>query len=98
MPRKDCPTRGKWFLCCGNQRPNILFSYSFANCSDCGLDTDISISNWLFERRAFTIGRIVLNGNNPEEEEINGMIKCYDRLTDFCWPANWQELVRPFMS
>ena len=65
-----------------------------ANHSDDEVDQDkTTISNWLFERRAFVIGRILMDGKTEEEEEINKMIKLYDELTEFCWPPGWRKLV-----
>ncbi|EGO29000.1 hypothetical protein SERLADRAFT_456323 [Serpula lacrymans var. lacrymans S7.9] len=69
---------------------------SFAMKSENGLDEELSITNWLFDRRALTIGRILLAdlAQDPESEhkEINEKIKFYDETTKFCWPSSWKTL------
>ncbi|KAH7923386.1 hypothetical protein BV22DRAFT_1093046 [Leucogyrophana mollusca] len=62
----------------------------FATMTDTGLDNDLSISNWLFERGAFTIGRIRLPGETAEEKDINEKIAFYDEMTAFSWPDSWK--------
>ncbi|KAH7923387.1 hypothetical protein BV22DRAFT_1093049 [Leucogyrophana mollusca] len=62
----------------------------FASLTDSGLDSDLSISNWLFERGAFTVGRIKLPGETAEEKDINEKIAFYDEMTAFSWPDSWK--------
>jgi len=51
------------------------------------------ITTWLLDRRALTIACIVIDDHTPENQEINAMIKQYDEITDFCWPAEWTTVV-----
>lgn len=45
-----------------------------------------TISNWLFERHAFTVGRIsVRSEEQANKTRINAMVKTYDRITAFTW-------------
>ncbi|KAH7905544.1 hypothetical protein BJ138DRAFT_1228738 [Hygrophoropsis aurantiaca] len=60
--------------------------------SDSGLDDRPSISNWLYERKAFTVGRIKLPPNEAEAQDINQKIELYDRMTDLRWPEAWTDL------
>jgi hypothetical protein len=59
----------------------------------------VSISNWLFERHAYTIGRIKFKIRPGErkfiknEAEINVMIKLYDRMTAFTWSDEIKTIV-----
>ncbi|EGO28978.1 hypothetical protein SERLADRAFT_456299, partial [Serpula lacrymans var. lacrymans S7.9] len=73
-----------------------LSNSSFAMKSENGLDEELSITNWLFDRRAFTIGRILLTSfaHNPglQAKEINEKITFYDETTKFCWPSSWKTL------
>jgi len=45
------------------------------------------MSNWLFERNAFTVGRIVIPSNDSRAEDsgINAMVEIYDQMTAFTW-------------
>jgi hypothetical protein len=58
------------------------------------------MSNWLFERSAFTVGRIEISPNNStatwtrRESGINDMIKIYDQITGFTWSSNMHRRVR----
>ncbi|KIJ61469.1 hypothetical protein HYDPIDRAFT_42675 [Hydnomerulius pinastri MD-312] len=58
------------------------------------LDGDASINTWLFERNAFTIGRIKLSGEATDSAEINAMIDHYDSMTKFVWPQTWNAEVK----
>ncbi|OJA12721.1 hypothetical protein AZE42_02880, partial [Rhizopogon vesiculosus] len=68
----------------------------FAAKSDVGLVEEVNISSWLFERNAFTVGRIAIPLDSPlaEESGINEMIKIYDAVTAF----TWSDVVRPTLS
>ncbi|KIK32099.1 hypothetical protein CY34DRAFT_186357 [Suillus luteus UH-Slu-Lm8-n1] len=57
----------------------------FAALSDNGLGVKASISNWLFERHAYTIGRVKIVSELANKTEINAMIDFYDRMTVFTW-------------
>ncbi|KAG2070359.1 hypothetical protein BDR04DRAFT_1118400 [Suillus decipiens] len=58
----------------------------FAALSDTGLNDNVTISNWLFERNAFTVGRIPVNSDGlAKETGINTMVKIYDEMTAFTW-------------
>ncbi|KAG1831272.1 hypothetical protein EV424DRAFT_1372572 [Suillus variegatus] len=53
---------------------------------DNGLVDGLSMSNWLFERHAFTVGRIPITSKELEKTAgINEMIEKYDKMTVFCW-------------
>jgi hypothetical protein len=71
----------------------------FARRSDLGFQDEITISNYLANRAAFTIARITLpppiNDDNGEEE-INRYIELYDKMTSFYWPSEWTSLVCAF--
>jgi hypothetical protein len=43
--------------------------------------------NWLFERNAFTVGRIAIPPEDSlaEDSGINAMIEIYDQTTAFTW-------------
>ncbi|KAG2029592.1 hypothetical protein BDR03DRAFT_987657 [Suillus americanus] len=61
----------------------------FAALSDTGLKDSVSISNWLFERHAFTVGRIpVLSKEQANKTGINAMVEIYDKITAFTWSDN----------
>ncbi|KAG1808038.1 uncharacterized protein BJ212DRAFT_1485318 [Suillus subaureus] len=58
----------------------------FAALSDTGLKDGVTMSNWLFERHAFTVGRIpVLSEELANTTGINAMIETYDQMTAFTW-------------
>ncbi|KAH7918445.1 hypothetical protein BV22DRAFT_1041778 [Leucogyrophana mollusca] len=67
-----------------------LANLVFATMTDTELDNNHSIYNWLFERGAFTIGRIKLPGKTTEEQDINEKIAFYDEMTAFSWPDSWK--------
>ncbi|KAG2072984.1 hypothetical protein BDR04DRAFT_1152865 [Suillus decipiens] len=57
--------------------------------SDTGLNDNATISNWLFERNAFTVGRIPVNSDGlAKKTGINAMVKIYDEMTAFTWSDN----------
>jgi len=58
------------------------------------IDPRLNLTTWLFDRRALTIARIVIDDGTLENQEINAMIKLYDEITDFRWPAEWTTAVR----
>ena len=45
------------------------------------------MSNWLFERNAFTVARITIPPNKEPalDSGVNEMIKIYDAMTAFTW-------------
>ncbi|KAG1855961.1 hypothetical protein F4604DRAFT_1932104 [Suillus subluteus] len=54
--------------------------------SDSCLKDGVTISNWLFERHAFTVGRIPVRSEElANKTGINAMIKIYDQMTAFTW-------------
>jgi hypothetical protein len=57
----------------------------------------VNVSNWLFERNAFTVGRIAIPFDSPlaEESGINEMIKIYDAVTAFTWSDVVRSTVSP---
>ncbi|KAG2345373.1 hypothetical protein BDR05DRAFT_998507 [Suillus weaverae] len=58
----------------------------FAALSDTGLGDGVTISNWLFERHAFTVGRIPIPSDDlGNTTKINAMVKTYDQMTAFTW-------------
>ncbi|OAX38629.1 hypothetical protein K503DRAFT_717925 [Rhizopogon vinicolor AM-OR11-026] len=68
----------------------------FAAKSDVGLVGEVNISSWLFERNAFTVGRIPIPLDSPlaEESGVSEMITIYDAVTAF----TWSDVVRPTLS
>ncbi|KAG2756650.1 hypothetical protein P692DRAFT_20868302 [Suillus brevipes Sb2] len=59
-----------------------LSNSQFTGLSDNGLGDKASISNWLFERHACTIGRIkIKSGAQANKTEINAMVDLYDQIT-----------------
>ena len=70
------------------------FNCSFGKRSAQGVTDEVSISSWLFERRAFTIALIELSGQAEDVAEINKMIRLYHVMTKLHWPAEWTRLVR----
>ncbi|KAG1717685.1 hypothetical protein EDB19DRAFT_1179074 [Suillus lakei] len=69
------------------QRPPSPYPNSrFAALSDSGLKDEVSISNWLFERHAFTVGRLPVQSEELSNKTgINAMVKNYDQMTAFTW-------------
>ncbi|KAG2031074.1 hypothetical protein BDR03DRAFT_986662 [Suillus americanus] len=66
-----------------------IFVPRFAALSDTGLNDSVTISNWLFERHAFTVGRIPIFSEELENTtRINAMVKTYDQMTAFTWSDN----------
>ena len=55
------------------------------------------MSNWLFERCAFTVGRIVISpgGNLAMDSGVNEMIQVYDAITAFTWSDDVRPTVSP---
>ncbi|KAG1860404.1 hypothetical protein F4604DRAFT_1957815 [Suillus subluteus] len=69
-----------------SRAPSPYPNSQFAALSDTGLEDTVSISNWLFERLAFTVGRIPVSSEElANKTGINAMIKIYDQMTTFTW-------------
>ncbi|KAG1741780.1 uncharacterized protein EDB91DRAFT_1279845 [Suillus paluster] len=77
-----------------SRAPSQISNSSLARKSDAGLVDDLTMSNWLFERMAFTVGRIPLPGELQHETGINDMVKTYDEMTAF----TWSDEVHPILS
>ncbi|KAG1814313.1 uncharacterized protein BJ212DRAFT_364751 [Suillus subaureus] len=72
-----------------SRAPSPYPNSQFAALSDTGLEDGVSISNWLFERHAFTVGRIpVRSVELANRTGINAMIETYDEMTAFTWSDN----------
>ncbi|KAG0703490.1 hypothetical protein DFH29DRAFT_998484 [Suillus ampliporus] len=56
-----------------------------AGSSDAGLVDKTNMSNWLFERMSFTVGRIPLPKEPQHESGINDMVEACDKMTGFTW-------------
>ncbi|KAG2072981.1 hypothetical protein BDR04DRAFT_375441 [Suillus decipiens] len=66
--------------------PSPYSNSQFAVLSDTGLIYSMSISNWLFERNAFAVGRITIRSEElAKNTGINKMAKIYDEMTAFTW-------------
>ncbi|KAG1814311.1 uncharacterized protein BJ212DRAFT_1588349 [Suillus subaureus] len=66
--------------------PSLYPNSQFTALSDTGIKDSVSISNWLFERHAFTVGRIPLRSEEQANKTgINAMVKIYDEMTAFTW-------------
>ncbi|OJA11657.1 hypothetical protein AZE42_08379 [Rhizopogon vesiculosus] len=65
--------------------PSRYSNSVFAAASDAGLVKRPTISNWLFERNAWTVGRIAILHPDRLDSGINEMIKIYDEITGFTW-------------
>ncbi|KAG0703486.1 hypothetical protein DFH29DRAFT_441140 [Suillus ampliporus] len=77
-----------------SRAPSRYPNSKFAALSDGGLVDDISISNWLFERHAFSVGRISLPSTQPEHESgINELVQIYDQMTAFTWSEEVQTIL-----
>ncbi|THH13655.1 hypothetical protein EW146_g6587 [Bondarzewia mesenterica] len=74
-----------------SEAPSIYSCSTFAqqNANDVTDDT-LTINTWMFERKVCTIGRILLKEKEPDCLEINAMIKIYNDMTEFYWPAGWK--------
>lgn len=69
-----------------SRAPSSYPNSQFAALSDDGLNDNVSISYWLFECHAFTIGRIsVSSEDRANKTENNAMVKIYDQMTTFTW-------------
>ncbi|KAG2361898.1 hypothetical protein BDR07DRAFT_1461189 [Suillus spraguei] len=67
-----------------SRAPSPYPNSQFAALSDTGLNDSMSISNWLFERNAFTVGRIPVRSEKlAKKTGINEMVKVYDEMTAF---------------
>ncbi|KAG1836825.1 hypothetical protein DFJ58DRAFT_817505 [Suillus subalutaceus] len=72
-----------------SRAPSPYPNSQFAALSDTGLKDKVSISNWLFERHAFTVARIPVRSEElANKTGINAMIKIYDQMTAFTWSDN----------
>ncbi|KAG1746976.1 hypothetical protein EDB19DRAFT_336664 [Suillus lakei] len=76
-----------------SRAPSPYANSRFAALSDSGLGDEVSISNWLFERHAFTVGRIPVSEELSKKTEINAMVKTYDQLTAFTWSDKIQTIL-----
>ncbi|KAG1777322.1 hypothetical protein EV702DRAFT_969844 [Suillus placidus] len=69
-----------------SRAPSPYRNSQFAPLSDTGLGDGVTISNWLFERHAFTVGRIPIPSDDlGNTTKINAMVKTYDQMTAFTW-------------
>ncbi|KAG0696443.1 hypothetical protein DFH29DRAFT_879354 [Suillus ampliporus] len=66
---------------------------TLAGLSDAGLVDVLTVSNWLFERMAFTVGRISLPKEPQHESAINEMVQTYDQMTAFAWSDQVQTIL-----
>jgi hypothetical protein len=72
----------------------ICFISRFAALPDTGLKDGLTISNWLFERHAFTVGRIpVFSEELANTTGINAMVETYDQMTAFTWSESIKTMV-----
>ncbi|KAG2366672.1 hypothetical protein BDR07DRAFT_1479897 [Suillus spraguei] len=69
-----------------SRAPSPYPNSQFAALSDTGLDDSMTLSNWLFERNAFTVGRIPVRSEElAKKTGINTMVELYDKMTAFSW-------------
>ncbi|KAG2358626.1 hypothetical protein BDR07DRAFT_263557 [Suillus spraguei] len=69
-----------------SRAPSPYPNSQFAALSDTGLDDSMTLSNWLFERNAFTVGRIPVRSEElAKKTGINTMVELYDHMTAFTW-------------
>ncbi|KAG2358483.1 hypothetical protein BDR07DRAFT_1362015 [Suillus spraguei] len=69
-----------------SRAPSPYPNSQFAALSDTGLDDSMTLSNWLFERNAFTVGRIPVQSEElAKKTGINTMVELYDKITEFSW-------------
>ncbi|KAG2358618.1 hypothetical protein BDR07DRAFT_1611785 [Suillus spraguei] len=69
-----------------SRAPSPYPNSQFAALSDTGLDDRMTLSNWLFERHAFTVGRIPVRSEElAKKTGINTMVELYDHMTAFTW-------------
>ncbi|KAG1723266.1 hypothetical protein EDB19DRAFT_2029127 [Suillus lakei] len=69
-----------------SRTPSPYANSRCAALSDNGLRDGVSISNWLFERHAFTVGRLPVQSEELSNKTgINAMVKTYDQMTAFTW-------------
>ncbi|KAG2072975.1 hypothetical protein BDR04DRAFT_1073342 [Suillus decipiens] len=72
-----------------SRAPSPYPNSQFAALSDTGLNDSMSISNWLFERNAFTVSRIPVRSEElAKNTGINKMVEIYDEMTAFTWSDN----------
>ncbi|KAG2072976.1 hypothetical protein BDR04DRAFT_1152861 [Suillus decipiens] len=72
-----------------SRAPSPYPNSQFAALSDTGLNDSMSISNWLFERNAFTVSRIRVRSEElARNTGINRMVEIYDEMTVFTWSDN----------
>ncbi|KAG2031345.1 hypothetical protein BDR03DRAFT_116281 [Suillus americanus] len=72
-----------------SRAPSPYPNSQFAALSDTGQEDSMSISNWLFERHAFTVSRVRVQSNElANMTGINAMIETYDEMTAFTWSDN----------
>ncbi|KAG1855963.1 hypothetical protein F4604DRAFT_1590554 [Suillus subluteus] len=77
-----------------SRAPSPYPNSQFAALSDTGLKDSVSISNWLFERHAFTVGRIPLHSEEQANKTgINAMVKIYDEMTAFTWSDDMKTIL-----
>ncbi|KAG2361293.1 hypothetical protein BDR07DRAFT_1359144 [Suillus spraguei] len=69
-----------------SRAPSPYPNSQFAALSDTGLGDSMTLSNWLFERNAFTVGRIPVQSEElAKKTGINTMVELYDKMTEFSW-------------
>ncbi|KAG2129723.1 uncharacterized protein EDB93DRAFT_1234411 [Suillus bovinus] len=69
-----------------SRAPSACSNSRLAALADNGLVDGLSMSNWLFERHAFTVGRIPIRSKElASETGINAMVNIYDQMTAFTW-------------
>ncbi|KAG2085064.1 hypothetical protein BD769DRAFT_553310 [Suillus cothurnatus] len=69
-----------------SRAPSPCANSQFAALSDTGLKDGLTISNWLFERHAFTVGWIPMFSEElANTTGINAMVEIYDQMTTFTW-------------
>ncbi|KAG2072970.1 hypothetical protein BDR04DRAFT_1152855 [Suillus decipiens] len=72
-----------------SRAPSPYPNSQFAALSDTGLNDSMTLSNWLFERHAFTVGRIPVQSEElAKKTGINTMVELYDEMTAFTWSDN----------
>ncbi|KAG2358646.1 hypothetical protein BDR07DRAFT_1462916 [Suillus spraguei] len=72
-----------------SRAPSPYPNSQFAALLDTGLNDNVTLSNWLFERNAFTVGRITVRSEElAKNTGINKMVEIYDEITAFTWSDN----------
>ncbi|KAG2132300.1 uncharacterized protein EDB93DRAFT_910159 [Suillus bovinus] len=72
-----------------SRAPSTYSNSQMAALSDNGLVDGMPMSNWLFERHAFIVGRIPIRSEElANKTGINAMVKIYDQMTACTWSNN----------